>query len=134
MINRVDRRSQVECLKQCGELLKQGASVLFFPEGTRSKDGRMHGFKKGAFSGVHARSEAPFCSARLAVGCPRGCGPPPQPPPPPPPPAPVCRAVAAKAKVPVVPITLVGTGDLMPNAREYLLFPGKVKVCAGGAA
>ena len=125
MINRVDRRSQVECLKQCGELLKQGASVLFFPEGTRSKDGRMHGFKKGAFSGVHARSEAPFCSARLAVGCPRRCWRPP---------APVCRAVAAKAKVPVVPITLVGTGDLMPNAREYLLFPGKVKVCAGGAA
>ena len=23
MINRVDRRSQLECLKQCGELLKQ---------------------------------------------------------------------------------------------------------------
>jgi 1-acyl-sn-glycerol-3-phosphate acyltransferase len=86
MINRVDRRSQLECLKQCGELLKQGASVLFFPEGTRSKDGRMHAFKKGAFS------------------------------------------VAAKAKVPVVPITLVGTGDLMPNAKEYLLYPGKVKV------
>lgn len=50
MINRVDRRSQLECLKQCGELLKQGASVLFFPEGTRTKDGRMHAFKKGAFS------------------------------------------------------------------------------------
>lgn len=32
MINRVDRRSQLECLKQCGELLKRGASVLFFPE------------------------------------------------------------------------------------------------------
>lgn len=86
MINRIDRRSQLECLKQCGELLKQGASVLFFPEGTRSKDGRMHAFKKGAFS------------------------------------------VAAKAKVPVVPITLVGTGNLMPNAQEYLLFPGKVRV------
>ena len=50
MINRVDRRSQLECLKQCGQLLKEGASVLFFPEGTRSKDGRMHAFKKGAFS------------------------------------------------------------------------------------
>ncbi|KAL4853990.1 1-acyl-sn-glycerol-3-phosphate acyltransferase [Chlorella vulgaris] len=86
MINRVDRRSQLDCLKQCGGLLKQGASVLFFPEGTRSKDGRMHAFKKGAFS------------------------------------------VAAKAKVPVVPITLIGTGDLMPNAQEYLLFPGTVKV------
>jgi 1-acyl-sn-glycerol-3-phosphate acyltransferase len=36
MINRVDRRSQVECLKQCRELLAQGAPVLFFPEG---KDG-----------------------------------------------------------------------------------------------
>ena len=86
MINRVDRRSQLECLKQCGELLKQGASVLFFPEGTRSKDRRMYEFKKGAFS------------------------------------------VAAKAKVPVVPITLLGTGDLMPNKREYLLFPGKVRM------
>nr|AUS84463.1 lysophosphatidic acid acyltransferase [Ettlia oleoabundans] len=86
MINRLDRRSQLECLKQCSELLKHGASVLFFPEGTRSKDGRMHAFKRGAFS------------------------------------------VAAKAKVPVVPITLIGTGDLMPNTQEYLLFPGKVKL------
>jgi 1-acyl-sn-glycerol-3-phosphate acyltransferase len=86
MINRIDRRSQLECLKQCGELLKQGASVLFFPEGTRSNDGRLYSFKKGAFS------------------------------------------VASKAKVPVVPITLLGTGDLMPNKREYLLFPGKVQV------
>jgi 1-acyl-sn-glycerol-3-phosphate acyltransferase len=41
---------------------------LFFPEGTRSKDKVMAGFKKGAFS------------------------------------------VAVKAGVPVVPITLVGTG------------------------
>lgn len=86
MINRVDRRSQLECLKACGELLKRGASVLFFPEGTRSNDGKMHAFKKGAFS------------------------------------------VAAKAKVPVVPITLKGTGDLMPNKKEYLLYPGKVEV------
>jgi 1-acyl-sn-glycerol-3-phosphate acyltransferase len=37
MINRIDRRSQLECLKQCGELLKRSAPVLFFPEGTRSK-------------------------------------------------------------------------------------------------
>lgn len=86
MINRIDRRSQLECLKACGQLLKNGASVLFFPEGTRSKDGKMHAFKKGAFS------------------------------------------VAAKAKVPVVPITLLGTGDLMPNSKEYLLYPGKVEV------
>jgi 1-acyl-sn-glycerol-3-phosphate acyltransferase len=46
MLNRVDRRSQIECLKQCGQMLKHGASVLFFPEGTRSKDGKMYPFKK----------------------------------------------------------------------------------------
>ena len=28
----------------------------------------------------------------------------------------------------MIPITLVGTGDLMPNAKEYLLYPGKVTV------
>jgi 1-acyl-sn-glycerol-3-phosphate acyltransferase len=37
MLNRVDRRSQLECLKACGALLAAGAPVLFFPEGTRSK-------------------------------------------------------------------------------------------------
>lgn len=88
MINRTDKKSQIACLKQCGVVLAEGASVLFFPEGTRSDDGRMHGFKKGAFS------------------------------------------VAAKAKVPVVPITLVNTGDRMPNGHEYLLYPGQVQVGA----
>ena len=46
MINRVDKRSQLKCLGECRELLQKGASVLFFPEGTRSKDGRMAEFKK----------------------------------------------------------------------------------------
>lgn len=36
----------LQCLKQCGVVLKNGAGVCFFPEGTRSKDGRMHAFKK----------------------------------------------------------------------------------------
>lgn len=49
-LNRVDRKSQLECLKQCGDLLHKCASVLFFPEGTRSKTKKMAGFKKGAFS------------------------------------------------------------------------------------
>ena len=75
MINRVDRRSQLECLKQCGQLLKAGASVLFFPEGTRSKDGRMHAFKKGAFS-VAAKAKVgatpccavPCCAVQQSYG------------------------------------------------------------------
>ena len=56
--------------------------MLFFPEGTRSKDGTMAEFKKGAFS------------------------------------------VAAKAGVPVVPVSLVGTGALMPNGQEGRLYGG----------
>jgi len=87
MLNRVDRRSQLKCLSTCIELLqKQGCSVLFFPEGTRSKDKVMAGFKKGAFS------------------------------------------VAVKAGVPVVPITLVGTGDVMPSGRESHMYAGNVKL------
>lgn len=81
-LNRVDRRSQLACLSECRDLLAAGAPVLFFPEGTRSKDGTMAEFKKGAFS------------------------------------------VAAKAGVPVVPVSLVGTGALMPNGQEGRLYGG----------
>eukprot|EP00236_Picocystis_salinarum_P004282 CAMPEP_0183824034 /NCGR_PEP_ID=MMETSP0807_2-20130328/369_1 /TAXON_ID=88271 /ORGANISM="Picocystis salinarum, Strain CCMP1897" /LENGTH=320 /DNA_ID=CAMNT_0026068945 /DNA_START=105 /DNA_END=1067 /DNA_ORIENTATION=+ len=85
-LKRMDRRSQLDCLKTCGEMLQRGASVLFFPEGTRSDTGEMGDFRKGAFS------------------------------------------VAKKAKVPVVPITLVGTGRLMPNGKEGVLRKGSVKM------
>ena len=37
-------------------------------------------------------------------------------------------SVAAKAKVPIVPITLIGAGRLMPNKQESRMFPGNVKV------
>ncbi|XP_078446941.1 phospholipid/glycerol acyltransferase family protein isoform X2 [Wolffia australiana] len=49
-IRRMDTRSQMDCLKRCIELVKKGTSVYFFPEGTRSKDGKLGTFKKGAFS------------------------------------------------------------------------------------
>ena len=45
-LNRMDKRSQIKCLGDCRELLAKGASVLFFPEGTRSKDSKMAEFKK----------------------------------------------------------------------------------------
>lgn len=83
-LNRMDKRSQMACLTSCRQLLQQGASVLFFPEGTRATDMCLQDFKKGAFS------------------------------------------VAAKAKVPVVPISIVGTGKKMPNHHENKMFPGSV--------
>ncbi|CAM0956612.1 unnamed protein product [Alopecurus aequalis] len=85
-LRRMDSRSQLDCLKRCVDLVKRGASVFFFPEGTRSKDGNLGVFKRGAFS------------------------------------------VAAKTGVPVIPITLLGTGKLMPPGMEGNLNSGSVKV------
>jgi len=49
-IERDDPRKAVESMKQAAERIQQGASVLIFPEGTRSPDGRLQDFKKGGFS------------------------------------------------------------------------------------
>ncbi|KOM28896.1 hypothetical protein LR48_Vigan609s002800 [Vigna angularis] len=85
-LKRMDSRSQLDCLKRCMDLIKKGASVFFFPEGTRSKDGKLGTFKKGAFS------------------------------------------VAAKTNTPLVPITLIGTGQIMPAGKEGIVNVGSVKV------
>jgi 1-acyl-sn-glycerol-3-phosphate acyltransferase len=37
-------------MARCGSLLRAGAPVFFFPEGSRSADGRLGTFKMGAFS------------------------------------------------------------------------------------
>lgn len=34
-----------DCLKRCIKFVEKGASVFFFPEGTRSKDGKLGTFK-----------------------------------------------------------------------------------------
>ncbi|KAE8732596.1 1-acyl-sn-glycerol-3-phosphate acyltransferase 1 [Hibiscus syriacus] len=85
-LKRMDSRSQLECLKRCMDLVRNGASVFFFPEGTRSKDRKLGDFKKGAFS------------------------------------------VAAKTWVSVIPITLIGTGRIMPAGMEGVVNSGSVKV------
>ena len=35
-------------------------------------------------------------------------------------------SIAAKAQVPVVPVTLIGTGKLMPNGKENMLYNGGI--------
>ncbi|CAN6466233.1 unnamed protein product [Victoria cruziana] len=85
-LRRMDNKSQLECLKKCIDIVKKGASVFFFPEGTRSRDGRMGPFKKGAFS------------------------------------------VAAKTGAPIVPISLMGTGRIMPSGKEATLDSGSIRV------
>lgn len=46
---RGDRDSVIEMLAECSRLIGRGNPVLFFPEGTRSQDGRLRPFKDGAF-------------------------------------------------------------------------------------
>jgi len=48
-IDRSSREKAIESLKRARPLLEDGISVMFFPEGTRSRDGRMREFKKGGF-------------------------------------------------------------------------------------
>ncbi|HEX5819037.1 MAG TPA: lysophospholipid acyltransferase family protein [Gemmatimonadales bacterium] len=48
-IDRQDRRSAVASFDTAGRLLRAGHSAVVFPEGTRSRDGSLQPFKKGAF-------------------------------------------------------------------------------------
>ncbi len=49
-IDRQKRFSSMRSLELAAERIKHGASVLLFAEGTRSTDGRLQPFKRGAFS------------------------------------------------------------------------------------
>jgi 1-acyl-sn-glycerol-3-phosphate acyltransferase len=48
-IDRSNREKAIASLKAARPLLDGGVSVMFFPEGTRSRDGRLREFKKGGF-------------------------------------------------------------------------------------
>ncbi|CAH8351258.1 unnamed protein product [Eruca vesicaria subsp. sativa] len=79
------------------ELVKKGASMYFFPEGTRSKDGRLGPFKK----------EKEQWRALTAL---------------------TNHPLRHSTRVPVVPITLMGTGKIMPTGSEGILNHGSVRV------
>jgi len=48
-INREDGREAMKSLRLAAERLKKGISIVIFPEGTRSEDGKLGDFKRGAF-------------------------------------------------------------------------------------
>lgn len=48
-IDRSDRRKTMQSMTAAAQRINQGASVIIFPEGTRSADGQLQEFKKGGF-------------------------------------------------------------------------------------
>lgn len=58
-LNRTGLKSIKQMMRRCQRLLKEGSSVLLFPEGTRSLDGNLQSFKLGAFQLA--------CNARVPI-------------------------------------------------------------------
>lgn len=48
-VDRRDHAQAVQALTRAGEIVRAGTSLVVFPEGTRSPDGRVQPFKKGPF-------------------------------------------------------------------------------------
>jgi len=48
-LERGSMMSQRKMFRQCAAHLQNGSSVMIFPEGTRSRDGKLRAFKEGAF-------------------------------------------------------------------------------------
>ncbi len=49
-LRRGDKDSIAEMMQACVQCIGEGSSIMMFPEGTRSKDGRLRTFKHGAFT------------------------------------------------------------------------------------
>ena len=84
-VDRSKPKQASNAIKEALERLGKGIGILFFPEGTRSPDGRLLDFKTGAFR------------------------------------------LSKEQQLPVLPITLVGTREVLP-ARSLLLFPGSISL------
>ncbi len=87
-IDRKNREAAFRSLREAAEKIREGASIVIFPEGTRSPDGELKPFKKGGF------------------------------------------ALALQAGVPVVPVGLRGTREVMPKG-SLRIRPGRVTVTIG---
>jgi 1-acyl-sn-glycerol-3-phosphate acyltransferase len=82
-IDRKDREKAMMSIDRAAMKIREGKSVMSFPEGTRSKDGKIKPFKHGMFY------------------------------------------LAIKSGVPIVPISIIGAGEIMPK-RSLHIKPGRI--------
>ena len=90
-VDREDKNNAKSSLFAAAEMIKKGASVIIFPEGTTQgkKDGEMLPFKNGSF------------------------------------------LLAKKAGVPILPITIIGSNEVIPDQNDKFIqriYPSTVKV------
>ncbi len=67
LVDRQSRTQAVATIRKVRALLQAGISVLFFPEGTRSQDGRLLPFKPGAFA-VAVETDRPVVPVTINGG------------------------------------------------------------------
>jgi len=87
-IDRGGTRDTVEAMNEAARKIRDGMSVVIFPEGSRSPDGSIQPFKKGGFT------------------------------------------LAIKSKVPIVPIAISGSRDIMPK-DSLTARPGGIRMLVG---
>ncbi len=64
-LDRQGTRETVEAMNQAAQRIRDGMSVIIFPEGSRSPDGTIQPFKKGGFT-LAMKSKAPIIPISLA--------------------------------------------------------------------
>jgi 1-acyl-sn-glycerol-3-phosphate acyltransferase len=84
-LDRRDGRKALKSMENAAVIIRQGSSVVMFPEGTRSRDGQLLPFKRGGFM------------------------------------------LAVRAGVPVIPVTINGSGKVNPGGL-IRLFSGKISL------
>lgn len=87
-IDRSDRDKALKSLQAAARRVREGQSVIIFPEGTRSRDGKVLPFKKG------------------------------------------CFYLAEASRVPVVPISISGSFEVMPK-RHFRIQPRTIHMVVG---
>lgn len=88
-IDRDNPREALKAIEEAAGRIRHGSTVLIFPEGTRSTDGRLLPFKKGTFS------------------------------------------LVSRARVPVVPLAIIGSNRLQPPGRNVPASTGRVTIRVG---
>lgn len=87
-IDRQGTRETVKAINKAAKMIREGMSVVIFPEGSRSPDGSIQPFKKGGFT------------------------------------------LAIKSKVPIVPIAITGSGEIIPKGK-LKVNPGSITIRIG---